>query len=147
MSKSRWDIMMDKIKSKYSSRHKPLQYNKKKQCCTPKPKSPENTNPCVMVLKRTSQKLFGTVDKWDELYFLLEAQNFTCPYLGVELKLGVNTSIDHIIPRAMGGTDDFDNLQWVDRRINWMKGPCTHIGFLSLVKQVAEYTQIMKKSP
>jgi len=33
-----------------------------------------------------------------------------------------NVTIDHIIPKSKGGTDDFDNLQFVHKKCNQLKG-------------------------
>lgn len=75
----------------------------------------------VCSLKRTSCDLFGTEKRWQHLAALLQKQNFTCPYTGIKLFIGVNASIDHKIPKALDGGNDLGNLEWVHIWINKMK--------------------------
>ena len=75
----------------------------------------------ICSLKRSSYDLFGTEQKWKSLAALLQRQNFTCPYTGIKLFIGVNASIDHKIPKALEGSNDLGNLVWVHIWINKMK--------------------------
>lgn len=63
----------------------------------------------------------GRRDCFVELKQKLTDQKFVCPISGVRLTVGVNASLDHIVPRARGGSDELDNLQWVDKMTNNMK--------------------------
>jgi 5-methylcytosine-specific restriction endonuclease McrA len=75
---------------------------------------------------------------------LLEKQNYRCAYSSELLLIGhPDSSIDHKIPRARGGTNDIDNLQWVAKRINQMKTDFTHEEFLEMCERIA--TQCQKK--
>jgi 5-methylcytosine-specific restriction endonuclease McrA len=63
--------------------------------------------------KEVSSFHFGSVDRADELFCLLNHQNGICPYTGIKLVIGDNASLDHKIPKSKGGGDDLDNLQWL----------------------------------
>ncbi len=51
----------------------------------------------------------------------LKEQEFKCFYTGKLLLPGDNLSIDHKVPRSKGGTDNLDNLVWVDIAVNRIK--------------------------
>jgi len=72
-------------------------------------------------LKITSTKYFGDISQYKLLGRLFVEQNGVCPYTGIKLGLGVDASIDHIIPRSAGGSNDADNVEWVHIWINFMK--------------------------
>lgn len=67
----------------------------------------------------------------------LEIQQYQCVYSGRKLILGQNASLDHIIAKSRGGSESLDNLQWVDRNVNYMKRALSHDDFLDLVRQIA----------
>lgn len=64
-----------------------------------------------------------------------EKQNGQCIYTGKQLILGLNASIDHIIP---GKDHSIDNLQFVDRQINSMKTNMSHEEFLDMCNLILE---------
>jgi 5-methylcytosine-specific restriction endonuclease McrA len=74
-------------------------------------------------LKMLSVRHLKTVSRWKELFNILIKQNYMCPYTGDKLVLGVNDSIDHILPRGRypEKSHDINNLRWVTRNINNMK--------------------------
>jgi 5-methylcytosine-specific restriction endonuclease McrA len=59
-------------------------------------------------------------------------QNFTCPYTGDKLVLGVNASIDHIKPKKRFPelASDINNIEWVSFRVNYHKYDCTKEEFI-----------------
>ena len=63
-------------------------------------------------LKQIAKKHLKNKEKWEELQQLFKNQN-TCPYTGFKLLLGINTSLDHILPKSLGGLDEINNLQFV----------------------------------
>lgn len=78
------------------------------------------------------------VDQWQDLKKLLENQGFKCAYSGVILIPGDNASVDHKTPRSRGGLNVIENLQWVSKKINSMKGDFTHSEFVELCKIIAQ---------
>jgi CRISPR/Cas system Type II protein with McrA/HNH and RuvC-like nuclease domain len=113
------------------------------ECVTCGAKS--ETHKCsVCYLKNTSRFHFGSVKRYQELFELWESQSGICPYTGNELKLGVNTTLDHILPKSRDGTDDIENLQWVFCsefvNVNTLKWDMTDKEFKGLIKTVYEHT-------
>lgn len=57
---------------------------------------------------------------------LAEAQNWRCCYCGVRMNDLLNdpdeATLEHIVPRALGGTDDEDNLAVACRYHNELRG-------------------------
>ena len=83
---------------------------------------------------RATRRANGSV-----LELLFEAQGRRCALTGVLLVPGVNASIDHKVPRAKGGSDDIDNLQWVDLKVNLMKRDMDIHEFLSTCASVLTF--------
>jgi hypothetical protein len=97
-------------------------------------------NTCEICYLKTIAKLhLGSAKLWQMLKILFEKQNI-CPYTGISLILGVNTSLDHIISLSTGGKPIIDNLQWVyfDRYgyfdVNRMKGALSHEEYKEAIK-------------
>lgn len=88
--------------------------------------------------KKLSLKLFGTSKRADELKALFVEQQ-VCVYSGRVLEIGVNLSLDHKLAKSKGGSNKSENFQWVDRRVNIMKGDMSEEDFLSLVKDIYLY--------
>ena len=70
-------------------------------------------------------------------------QNFTCPYTGVELVLGLNCEFDHIYPRSRYPEleNDPDNLIWVLDIVNQVKRNKTPFEFLEMCQEISEHTR------
>ena len=62
-----------------------------------------------------------------------------CPYCGIQIPW-MDLSIDHKIPRSRGGTDDPNNLVWVDIDCNMVKGNMTDAEF-------TEFVQLLQTQP
>ena len=95
------------------------------------------TSCIACILKYTSRKYFKTVNRWLDLFNLFKKQNGVCPYTGDKLAIGVNCSLDHIIPRSKGGSNELSNLQWVREYVNDMKGSLDNYEFISICKMIA----------
>lgn len=87
--------------------------------------------------KNRSKWSTGTSANWIALKSLMEDQGYRCAYTGIDLVIGVNASIDHIIPVSAGGKREVKNIQWVDGLINRMKTNMSHDEFLQTVKLIA----------
>lgn len=73
-----------------------------------------------------------------ELQEILSQQGFKCALSGRKLE-PATASIDHKIPVSKGGTDEASNLQWVDKRVNRMKGNMSDDEFIELCKEIATW--------
>jgi 5-methylcytosine-specific restriction endonuclease McrA len=80
---------------------------------------------------------------WKKLKDLLEAQNYTCPYSGRKLIIGMNASVDHKLPRSKypGLVGSIGNCEWVDEDVNRAKRAMTPAEFIALCKSVADRFQ------
>jgi hypothetical protein len=81
----------------------------------------------------------GEIATGAELMSLLKKQEYRCALTGE--KLTPNTAqLDHKTPKSKGGDDVLDNLQWLDRTVNKMKGSMTVEEFVSVCKRVVQWT-------
>jgi 5-methylcytosine-specific restriction endonuclease McrA len=99
--------------------------------CT-RPAAPGAKNCEKHLLMALSRKHLGTGRYWAELLALLDAQDRLCPYTGEPLQVGVNASIDHIVPRSRGGAEQIENLHWVATSVNQAKAALLHDEFVAL---------------
>lgn len=90
-------------------------------------------------LKFTSKSHFGTVRYWCDLHEKFLDQNGICPYSGRKLVLGVDASLDHIVPKSRGGINEISNTQWVHLDVNFMKQSMLNEEFLCLIKDIYEF--------
>jgi hypothetical protein len=68
-------------------------------------------------------------------------QDGKCALSGLELIPGTNASIDHIIPKSKGGTNDISNLQWVLTIINSGKLDLSDDEFIKLCEAVVSHNK------
>lgn len=66
---------------------------------------------------------------------LVETQKFRCALSGVELT-PENAALDHILPVAKGGEHKIENLQWVHKEVNRMKGAMDQDTFVEMCRLV-----------
>jgi 5-methylcytosine-specific restriction endonuclease McrA len=76
-----------------------------------------------------------------ELLELIAKQDYKCALTGECLKDPSAAELDHCIPLNLGGTNKIDNLQWVLKSINRMKGTLPQAEFIELCKKVANFSK------
>jgi len=74
-----------------------------------------------------SHRELGTQRWKDQRKRILQRDNYICVYCNAEA-----TQVDHVIPRAKGGTHDMDNLVACCAACNSRKGSRSHASFLAL---------------
>ena len=87
--------------------------------------------------KRISIAITGSRKYANPLHVLWNNQRGLCAYSDIPLVPGRNASIDHKIPKSLGGSNDVSNLQWVTKNINRLKGKLTHAEFVALCHHIA----------
>ena len=50
-----------------------------------------------------------------------------------------NSNVDHILPVAKGGSFDIDNLQWISKEVNRIKGTLTKEELLDICTKLLEH--------
>lgn len=98
--------------------------------------------------KKLAVDRLGSNKHWTTLRDRLAAQQGRCAYTGEPLVLGVNASLDHILPtsRFPGRSCDPTNAEWVERRVNEMKRDRTPDEFLELIEVIITYRQCLQAS-
>lgn len=79
--------------------------------------------------------------EWCELKALYDRQEGCCALSGVPITIGVNASLDHIIPKAKGGTNTIENYQWVHSTTNIMKNAYPIEQFIEWCSLIAEHSR------
>ncbi len=73
-------------------------------------------------MKILSHDNLGSRADWPLLLEKFNSCGGKCAYSGLQLTLGTDASLDHIIPVSKGGAfADINNLQWVHRTVNSLK--------------------------
>ncbi|MGL4617891.1 MAG: HNH endonuclease [Chroococcidiopsis sp.] len=78
------------------------------------------------------------LEQWDLYWQKLQEQKFECYYTGVLLVPEKNLSLDHLLPRSKGGSNEIDNCVWCDRNINAFKNDLTDEEFIRRCKIIAQ---------
>ena len=94
-------------------------------------------------LKKMSRQSLGTDRHWATLREKLATQQYCCAYTGEALVLGVNDSLDHILPmhHFPDSARTPANVEWVTREINEMKRNRTPEQFLTLIHRILRYRE------
>lgn len=101
------------------------------------------TSSCeICYLRATSHRQFGKSDFWQDLKSKFIDQKGICPYSGSILTLGVDTELDHIIPRSNNGLSNLDNTHWVHRHVNKMKWSESEEDFFSWIRKIYKYRNL-----
>ena len=95
----------------------------------------------ICYFKRCAYKNLRSRSYWITLRDKLVAQDHRCAYTGILLELGVNDSLDHILPssRYPERSNDKDNVEWVCRSVNGMKRDRTPDEFIASLQQIIDY--------
>jgi 5-methylcytosine-specific restriction endonuclease McrA len=73
-----------------------------------------------------------------QIVSIIEKQEFRCALSGVFLNPD-SSNLDHKHPVSLGGTDDIENLQWLDSNVNRAKGNMPNEEFILMCKRVAAW--------
>lgn len=90
--------------------------------------------------RAAARQTLGGTSMGEAIKAIFLAQNGRCVYTGMVLIPGDNASLDHKIPKALGGSDDIGNLQWVTKDVNTAKWDRTEDQFLELCRKIVSYT-------
>ena len=99
-----------------------------------------NTHYCEMhYYKMLSSKAMRSDKYWKELKKKYEEQNARCFYTGDVLIHGINSSIDHIVPKSSNKENVYtiNNLVWCTREVNLAKRHTSLENFIALCKKVS----------
>ena len=100
----------------------------------------ENTKYCEKhYYKMLTYKAMKSEKYWKELRDKFYKQNERCFYTGDKLIHGINSSIDHIIPKSSKSNKVYtiDNLVWCTREVNLAKRHTSIENFIILCKKVS----------
>lgn len=86
----------------------------------------------------------GNVKAWDVIRNKFYAQESRCAYTGEAITLGLNDSLDHVLPvsRYPELRGDPNNVVWVTRKVNCMKWDSTRDEFLATALAVVRYNHL-----
>ena len=89
-------------------------------------------------LQDVASNRMGSTRYWTDLKRIWDEQIGKCAYSDEKLVLGVNASLDHIVPISQRPDlkSDVSNVQWVSRRMNVIKNDLTESEMYALFKSV-----------
>lgn len=92
-------------------------------------------------LRHAAACQFSSTKLWTILLDKLESQQWQCVYSGDKIILGLNDSMDHIIPKSirLDLIKNPSNIQWVTRIVNKIKHNLTHDEFIVMIEQMYNY--------
>lgn len=91
--------------------------------------------------KKTSVDCLKTAKHAELIGQKLKDQNYRCAYTGEQITLGLNDSLDHILPisRFPELARDPSNVEWVTRKVNCMKWDSTRDEFIATAYAVVRH--------
>ena len=97
------------------------------------------------LVKQMLQNFGALASDYEEAMVKLKEQNFRCAYTQVPIQIGVNASMDHIIPNSRKSRDKelctMDNLVWCDSKFNLAKHDLTINDLYNLAKEIIKNDQ------
>ncbi len=106
-------------------------------------KQEEKSSACMgqeVLLNSVEFKTKKTKATASQLMLLLKKQHFRCALSGLPLTPDVAV-IDHIIPVSKGGGNMIENLQWLHKNVNRVKGVLTQDEFIHVCSLVTSYNR------
>ncbi len=85
--------------------------------------------------RKLAQIHTGDRNNWPLLMSLFDSQDRRCAYTGIPIEIGVNASIDHIVPRSKGGSDKIENFQWVHLCMNVLRRNQDEDVFINILEE------------
>lgn len=91
--------------------------------------------------KKTSTDCLKTAAHAEIIGQKLKGQNYRCAYTGEEIILGLNDSLDHVLPVSKFPElrSDPTNVEWVTRKVNCMKWDSTRDEFIATAYAVVRH--------
>ena len=86
--------------------------------------------------KSIAFKRLGASKHWRAIQQKFQDQHGRCALSGVQLTLGVDAELDHIMPSSRKGSDNLDNVQWVLCVVNRMKDHMLESEFFGLIEKL-----------
>jgi len=79
--------------------------------------------------------------EWETLYDLYNQQGGCCALSGIPITIGVDATIDHIIPKCKGGKNVIENYQWVHKKVNKLKYVWPQTEFIEWCTLIAKHCE------
>lgn len=97
--------------------------------------------------KKTSTDCLRTAKYAEIIGQKLKDQNYRCAYTGEEIILGLNDSLDHILPTSKFPElrNDPANVEWVTRKVNCMKWDSTRDEFIATAYAVIRHYESQRQ--
>lgn len=95
-----------------------------------------NTVLCLKCWWQSKATYIGSIAIVKQLQELWENQKGLCALSGLPLIPGTNASIDHIVPKSKGGTNDISNLRWVLTSVNSGRHDLSDEEFINICKAI-----------
>lgn len=85
--------------------------------------------------KRLAKTHTGDRENWPQLMALFKEQGGRCAFTGIPIEIGVNASIDHIVPRGKSGANAVENFQWVHICMNVLRRNIDEAEFMVILEE------------
>lgn len=97
--------------------------------------------------KKTSTDCLKTAKHADLIGQKLKDQNYRCAYTSEEIILGLNDSLDHILPISKFPElrNDPTNVEWVTRKVNCMKWDSTREEFIATAYAIVRHYESQRQ--
>ena len=127
------------------TRHNTTWMNRQKEkglCLFCKEKSLPDSFLCeTHFFKSVATSTFKNREMWEGLRTLFYAQESRCYLSGIDLILGKNASLDHIIPLSKGGNQNIDNVRWCDKSVNVSKRAMSNEDFITMCRNIVNHLE------